>query len=56
MGIILLKILGEMSTVGSACHCWMRGTERRLEQLMILCGLRNVSNNYDAHKTALPHT
>ena len=47
--------LGEMSTVGSACRHWMQGTEHRLEQLMILCGLRNVSNNYDARKMALPH-
>ena len=55
MGIIPLKILGEMSTVGSVCHRWMQGTGRRLEQLKMLRRLQNVSNNYEAHKTALPH-
>ena len=27
VGVILLKIQGEMSTVGSASHRWMRGTK-----------------------------
>ena len=47
--------LGEMSTVGSACHCWMQGTGCRLKQLMTLHWLQNVSNNYEARKIALSH-
>ena len=55
MKVIPLKIPRKILTVGSACHRWMWGTERLLEQLMMLRGLRNVSNNYEMHKTALPH-
>ena len=55
MGIIPLKILEEISIVGSVCHRWIRGTERHLEQLMMFRGLRNVSNNYEACKTTLLH-
>jgi len=55
VGVIPLKIQGEMSTVGSASHCWMRGTECRLEQLMTHCRLQSVSDDYGACKTVLSH-
>ena len=55
MGVIPLKIQGEMSTVGSASHHWMRGTKRCLEQLMMHRLLRSVSDSYKARKTVLPH-
>ena len=47
MGVISLKIRREMSTVGFAPHHWMRGTKRRLEQLMTHCRFRGVSNSYE---------
>ena len=55
MGVILLKIQGEMSIVGSASHCWMRGTKHRLEQLLTRCGFQSVSFCYGALKMVLPH-
>ena len=55
MGILSLKILGKISSVRLAPHCWMRGTSRRLEQLMTPHGLRGVSSNYETRKTTLPH-
>ena len=55
MGVISLKIRRKMSTVGSASHHWMRGTKRRLEQLMMHRGLQGVSNSYKEHQMVLPH-
>ena len=55
MGILSLKILGKISSVRLAPHCWMRGISRRLEQLMTPHGLRGVSSNYETCKTTLPH-
>ena len=55
MRVILLKIPIKISAIGSARHRWMWGIERRLKQLMMLRGLQNVSNNYEALKMALPH-
>ena len=52
---LLPKILGEISSVRLASHRWMRGTSRRLEQLMTPRGLQGVSSNYEVHKTAFPH-
>jgi len=39
VGVIPLKVQGEMSTIGFASHRWMRGTKRCLEQLMTHRGL-----------------
>ena len=50
MGVILLKIRGEMLVVGSTSHCKMQGTKRRLEHLMRHLGLRSVRNNYGTCK------
>ena len=55
MRVIPLKIPRKISTIGFARRCWMWGTECRLEQLMMLRGFRNINNNYEARKTALPH-
>jgi len=41
-----LKILGKLSTVGSASNCWMQGIKRCLEQLMTHHGLRSVKNSH----------
>ena len=54
MGVVPLKIQEEMSIVGSTPHRWMRGTKRRLEQLMMHRGLRSISNSYGARKMVLP--
>ena len=50
MGVIPLKIQGEMPAVGSASHRRMQGTERRLEQLMRHRGLRSIKNSYGTHE------
>ena len=42
------------SIVGTELRHWIWGTTRRLEQLMMLCGLRNVRDNHEAHKMELP--
>ena len=36
-------------------NCWICGTIRRLEQLMMFHGLRNVKDNHNAQKTELAH-
>ena len=54
VGVIPLKVQEEISTVGSTPHRWMRGTKRRLEQLMTHRGLRSINNNYEERKTVLP--
>ena len=43
-----------MSTIGFDPHHWMRGTKRRLEQLMTHRGLQGVNNSYEKHLTMLP--
>ena len=55
VGVILLKILKEISTVRFASHRWIWGTECHLEQLMMLHGLQNVNSNYETRKIAPPH-
>ena len=55
VGVIPLKIQGEISTVRSAPHRWMRGTKHHLEQLMMPRGLRSVNDNYGVRKMALLH-
>ena len=53
VGVISLKIQGEISTVESLPHRWMWGTKCHLEQLITPRGLRSVSDNYKARKTTL---
>ena len=53
MGVIPLKIQGEISTVGSSSYRWMWGTKCHLEQLMMPRGVQSVSDNYEARKTTL---
>ena len=55
MGILPLKIIGKISSVGLAPHRWMQGTSCRLEQLMMPRGLRSINSSYEVHKTVLPH-
>ena len=50
MGVIPLKIRGEMPTVGFTSHHKMQGTKRRLEHLMGHCRLRSVRNSYETRK------
>ena len=50
MGVIPLKIQGEMLAIGSTSHHKMQGTKRRLEHLMRHRGLRSVRNSYGTHK------
>ena len=52
MGVIPLKIRGEMPVVGFASHRKMQGTKCRLEHLMGHRGLRSVRNSYGTRKTA----
>ena len=51
MGVIPLKIRGEMPTVGFTSHHKMQGTKRRLEHLMGHCRLRSVRNSYGTRET-----
>ena len=53
VGVILLKILGEMSAIGSTSHHRIRGIERRLEYLMRYRRQRSVRNSYRTRKTTL---
>ena len=46
MGVISLKIQGEMLAVESTSHRKMQGTKRYLEQLMRHRRLRSVKNSY----------
>ena len=50
MGVILLKIQGEMSAIRLASHHRMQGIEHRLEQLMRHRGLQSVRNTYGTRK------
>ena len=55
MGVIPLKIQGEMPAVGSTSHHRMHGIERCLEQLMRHRGLRSVRNTYGTRKATFSH-
>ena len=55
MGVIPLKILVEMSAVGSTSHHRIWGTERYLEHLMKYRGFRSIRNSYRTHETTLSH-
>jgi len=46
VGVIPLKIRGEMPAVGSTSHRKMQGTKCLLGHLMRHRGLRSVRNNY----------
>jgi len=50
VGVIPLKIQGEMPAIGSTSHHKMQGTKRRLEHLMRHRGLRSVRNSYGTRK------
>ena len=50
MGVIPLKIQGEMLAIGSTSHRRMHGIERCLEQLVRHRGLRSVKNSYRTRK------
>ena len=52
MGVIPLKIRGEMPAVGFTSHHKMQGTKRRLEHLMGHCRLRSVRNSYGTREAA----
>ena len=53
MGVIPLKIRGEMPTVGFTSHHKMQGTKRRLEHLMRHHELRSIRNNYGTSEAML---
>ena len=55
MGVISLKIQGEMLAIGSTSHHKMQGTKRRLEHLMRHRGLRSVRNTYGTRKATFSH-
>ena len=46
MGVIPLKIQGEISVIGSTSHHRIRGAECHLEHLMRHCGLQSIKNSY----------
>ena len=50
MGVIPLKIRGEMPAIRSTSHCKLQGTKCRLEHLMRHHGLRSVRNSYGTHR------
>ena len=50
VGVIPLKIQGEMPAVGSTSYRKMQGTKCRLEHLMRHRGLQSVRNNYGTHE------
>ena len=50
MGVIPLKIRGEMPAIGSTSHCKLQGTKCRLEHLMRHHGLRSVRNSYETYR------
>ena len=51
MGVILLKIQGEMPAVRFTSHHKMQGTKRRLEHLMRHRGLQSIRNSYGTCET-----
>ena len=53
MGVIPLKILGEMSTAGFTSHRGIRGIERCLKHLIKYRGLQSVRNSYETRKMML---
>ena len=55
MGVISLKIRGEMLAVGFTSHCKMLGTKCCLEHLMRHHGLRSVRNSYRTRETTFSH-
>ena len=52
MGVIPLKIRGEIPAVGFTSHRKMQGTKRRLEHLMGHHGLRSIKNSYKTREPA----
>ena len=50
MGVIPLKIRGEMTAVGFTSYYKMHGIKRRLEHLMGHHRLRSIRNNYRTHE------
>ena len=50
MGVIPLKIQGEIPTVGSTSHRRMQGIKHRLQQLMRHRKLRSVRNNFETRE------
>ena len=55
MGVISLKIRGEMLAVGFTSHRKMQGTKCCLEHLMRHHGLRSVRNSYGTREAAFSH-
>ena len=55
MGVISLKIRGEMLAVGFTSHRKMQGTKCCLEHLMRHHGLRSVRNSYRTRETTFSH-
>ena len=53
MGVIPLKIQGEMPVVGSISHHRIRGKKRHLVHLMRHRELQSVKNNYGASEAML---
>ena len=53
MGVILLKIQGEMLAIGSISHRRIRGTKHYLVHLMRHRELRSVRNSYGASEAML---
>ena len=55
MGVIPLKIRGEMPAVGFTSYNKMHGIKRHLEHLMGHHRLRSIRNNYRTNETAFSH-
>ena len=55
MGVISLKIRGEMLAVGFTSHRKMQGTKCCLEHLMRHHGLRSVRNSYGTREATFSH-